>query len=86
MARRIGHRNMSGIIIIVYSVTLFLASRSNFIEFIITFGFIPGLCIGNEYLIPVDNAYFFYPERKGLVSGFILCGLGFGALVISPMM
>jgi hypothetical protein len=27
-------------------------------------GFLPGICIGTEYIVPVDNAYFFYPARK----------------------
>jgi MFS family permease len=86
LARRIGHRITSGSIILVYFTSVILASKSSFLEFIITMGFLPGFCVGNEYLIPVDNAYPYYPHRKGIVSGIILCGLGFGSLVFNPLM
>ena len=49
-------------------------------------GFVPGLCIGIEYLIPVDNAVNYYPEKKGKIYGLILCGLGFSSLVFNPLL
>jgi OFA family oxalate/formate antiporter-like MFS transporter len=75
----------SGIIITIYGLAVYLASISNFYGFVITMGVVSGFCVGNEYLIPVDNAYYYYPERKGLMSGLILCGLGFSAVVFNPL-
>ena len=85
VARRIGHMLTSGIIITIYGLAVYLASISNFYGFVITMGVVSGFCVGNEYLIPVDNAYYYYPERKGLISGLILCGLGFSAVVFNPL-
>lgn len=58
-------------------------------------GFLPGVFIGVEYLLPVDNAINYFPnkkvfnfikkQKKGLVSGLILCGFGFGALIFNPV-
>jgi OFA family oxalate/formate antiporter-like MFS transporter len=87
IARRIGHKITSSVIMVFYAFSVFTASRSNnFILFAITMGFIPGLCVGNEYLIPVDNAVGYYPEKKGLIYGLILCGLGFSLLVFNPIL
>jgi hypothetical protein len=63
-ARNFGHKLFSGVNMLIYGVSLYIASVSSFYAFLIFMGFLPGLCIGNEYLIPVDNVYFYYPERK----------------------
>ena len=71
----------------IYGISVLLASiTKNFVVFAITLGFIPGLCIGNEYIIPTDNAAKYYPERKGLLNGLILCGLGFSPLIFNPIL
>lgn len=64
IARRLGHKLTSTVNMIVYAISFLIASYSNFYAFIFFMGFLPGLCIGNEYMIPVDNAYYYYPEKK----------------------
>lgn len=70
VARRIGHKIFSALNMVVYAVSIYVASYSNFYGFLFFMGFLPGFCIGNEYMIPVDNAYFYYPNKK--VELFIL--------------
>jgi OFA family oxalate/formate antiporter-like MFS transporter len=65
---------------------VYLASISNFYGFVITMGILSGFCLGNEYLIPVDNAFYYYPDRKGLISGLILSGVGFSAVIFNPLL
>jgi hypothetical protein len=39
----------------------------------------PGLC----YMLPVKNAWLFFPKKKGMVSGIILSCYSFGAILWS---
>ena len=64
LARIFGHKYVSFINMVVYSVSMFIATFVNFELFLIFQGFIPGFCIGVEYLIPVDNALHYYPPGK----------------------
>ncbi len=43
------------------------------------FGF--GLCNGLTYMVPVHHGWLWYPQRPGLISGIIIGGFGFGALI-----
>ena len=63
-ARECGHKLVSGLNMLIYAGSLYIASISNFYVFVAFYGFLPGLCIGNEYLIPLDNAYYYYPMKK----------------------
>jgi hypothetical protein len=69
LARRYGHKIVSLINMLVFCGSFYIASSSGFVLFLIFMGFVPGICIGNEYLIPVDNGQYFYPQRK--VEGII---------------
>ena len=35
------------------------------------------------YMVPVHHGWLWFPERPGLVSGLIICGFGFGALIFN---
>lgn len=94
-ARKLGHKLFSALNMVLYAGSFYVASVSvDFTAFVVFMGLLPGFCIGNEYLVPVDNAYFFYPQKKvsyvfiyllGVIGGLILCGIGFGALVFNPL-
>ena len=64
LSRIFGHKFVSFINMVVYSVSMFIATFVNFELFLVFQGFIPGFCIGVEYLIPVDNALHYYPPGK----------------------
>ena len=55
-ARKYGHKLVSGINMIVFVGSLYLASSvTNFYVFVAFFGYVPGLCVGIEYLVSVEN-------------------------------
>ena len=64
LSRAVGHKFVSLVNMIVYSTSMFIATFVNFELFLVFQGFIPGFCIGVEYLIPVDNALHYYPPGK----------------------
>lgn len=64
LSRRFGHKLISFLNMLIYIISLYLASISNFDWFILFMGFLPGFCIGIEYLIPVDNGYYYNPKKK----------------------
>lgn len=64
---------------------MYLATISNFWFFVLLQGFMPGVFIGIEYLIPVDNAYHYFPKNKGMVAGIILCAFGFSPVIFNPI-
>ena len=53
----------------------------SFSLFTILYGGLYGVGIGLSYLSPLMCAWEHYPERKGLVSGIIIGGFGFGSFI-----
>lgn len=49
------------------------------------YGVIGGLGLGLGYVTPVATAVKWFPDKKGLVSGMVVMGFGFGALVLSKI-
>jgi len=56
---------------------------SNFYGFVVVFGIVFGTTIGCTYMPPFANAYKYFPRNKGMVSGIVSSGFGFGAFVMS---
>lgn len=52
-------------------------------QFTLIFGIGFGICNGLAYTIPLNICWQYFPEQKGLVSGFILCGFGIGSLMFN---
>jgi OFA family oxalate/formate antiporter-like MFS transporter len=49
------------------------------------YGVIGGIGLGLGYVTPVATAAKWFPDRKGLVTGMVVMGFGFGALVMSKI-
>ena len=65
---------------------LFAASfASNFYVFLFLFGVGYGTCNGLTYMVPMHHGWLWYPNRPGLVSGIIIGGFGFGALIFGTV-
>ena len=64
---------------IVASVML----AQSFFQFTVIFGIGYGFCNGIAYTIPLKLCWDLYPERKGMVSGVIICGFGVGSFIFS---
>lgn len=55
----------------------------SFFQFTIIFGVGYGFCNGIAYTVPLKICWDLYPERKGMVSGVIICGFGVGSFIFS---
>jgi len=51
----------------------------------LTYGVLGGFGMGFAYSTTIACAQKWYPHKKGLVSGFIVFGLGFGGVVFTPV-
>jgi OFA family oxalate/formate antiporter-like MFS transporter len=54
---------------------------TNLYAFIILYGVFYGIGVGLTHLVPVIIAWEYFPNNKGMVSGIIFGGHGFGAFV-----
>lgn len=52
---------------------------------IIGFGLIGGIGLGLGYVTPVVSAAKWFPDKKGFVTGMVVMGFGFGALLMSKV-
>ncbi len=50
------------------------------------FGLVGGVGLGLGYVTPVATAAKWFPDKKGLVTGMVLMGFGFGALLMSKVL
>jgi MFS family permease len=72
------------IIMVLISLSVFISSFITvFWLFALIYGVVFGFCMGLVYMVPIYNAYEFYPLKKGLVSGIIICGFGFGSFTFN---
>lgn len=55
----------------------------NYYLFLTFYAFIGGVGYGIIYMLPLKNAYSFFPERKGLIGGIIMASYSFGAIIWS---
>ncbi len=54
--------------------------------FYLGYGVIGGAGIGLGYVTPVATAAKWYPDRKGLATGIVVMGFGFGAFLLSKLL
>lgn len=64
----------------------FALSIANLPLLIISIGVIGGIGIGLGYVTPVVTASKWFPDKKGLVTGMVVMGFGFGALAMSKIL
>ena len=57
----------------------------NLVLLYIGYGFIGGAGLGLGYVTPVATAAKWFPDKKGFVTGLVVMGFGFGALVMSKL-
>ena len=54
---------------------------TNFFLFIIFYGFFFGVGVGFSYMCPIIAGWEYFPSKKGLVSGIVVGGFGFGSFI-----
>jgi len=66
---------------ILFSAPVFICSFvKSFILFALLYSIILGFGFGFIYILPLKNAWLFYPNRKGMISGLILSCYSIGAI------
>lgn len=69
---------------ICMGILVYLSSYcETFNSFALIFGIGGGAIIGFLYMVPVAHCYKYFPKKKGLVSGIIVAGSGFGTFLFS---
>ncbi|WP_321419502.1 OFA family MFS transporter [uncultured Desulfobacter sp.] len=68
-----------------YLVAALALSLQNLVVLYIGYGFIGGAGLGLGYVTPVATVAKWFPDKKGLVTGMVVMGFGFGALVMSKL-
>ncbi len=63
----------------------FALSTRSLVLLYLGYGIIGGLGLGLGYVTPVATVVKWFPDKKGLVSGMVVMGFGFGALVLSKI-
>ena len=58
---------------------------TNFTAFALLYAFGYGICNGLTYMVPMHHGWLWFPDKPGLISGIIIGGFGFGALVFAPI-
>ena len=71
----------------LYGLGVFLTSFSaNKLWWLyLSYGFIGGLGLGLGYIVPVAVLVKWFPDRRGLITGIAVGGLGGGALITAPV-
>jgi OFA family oxalate/formate antiporter-like MFS transporter len=64
---------------------LAISYTSTIIACVLLYGIGVGFSQGLPYMLPMNNAYKYFPNKKGLISGICMAGLGFGALVFNQL-
>lgn len=73
---------------VVHCVSTFLtiwAIKINFLAVIIVYGFGSGIGAGMSYIPSIIAAQKWFPRSKGIFTGIIVGGFGFGGLIFTPL-
>lgn len=84
MREKIGIKAHCYLFSFILCFCVFLSSFANsFWIFVLIYGIGFGLTSGLIYLIPLYNAYKYFPQKKGLLTGIIMGGYGLGTFISS---
>jgi OFA family oxalate/formate antiporter-like MFS transporter len=83
LATKIGFRLFSCIVSLLLGASVFISSYflTNFTIFTLFYGFAFGIATGLLYMLPFNIAYVYFSKQKGIVSGIISAGFGFGTTI-----
>jgi hypothetical protein len=81
---RLGPRAATSIGGAVFTLGVFMSSfTEEFYTFVIVYSVTFGFGCGLIYLAPLLTAWTYFPKRKGLLSGVIVSGFGFGSAIFN---
>ncbi len=68
-----------------YFIAAFALKQQSLLLLYVGYGVIGGIGLGLGYVTPVATAAKWFPDRKGFVTGMVVMGFGFGALLMSKV-
>src|SRR5919199_2039019 len=86
---RVGPRPVALGGVVLYSVGIMLASLTHTKDqlwlLVVTYGVMGGIGLGLAYITPIAMLVKWFPDKRGLITGIAVGGVGFGAGVPSPV-
>jgi MFS transporter, OFA family, oxalate/formate antiporter len=73
---------------LIYSLGVIIASfadKDSFWLLIVGYGIIGGFGLGMAYIVPIAMLQKWFPDHTGLITGIVVGGFGFGAVITSPI-
>ena len=65
----------------IYVIAIMISAyMTDFYLFLLFYSIMAGLGYGIIYMLPLKNAWMFFPEKKGMVGGLILASHSFAAI------
>lgn len=69
-----------------YLIAAYALQAKNLLTLYAGYGLIGGVGLGLGYVTPVATVAKWFPDKKGLVTGMVVMGFGFGALVMTKIL
>lgn len=70
----------------LYALGVFISSEVGSLwSFALFFSSISSFGSGIAYMAPIKNAYFYYPDRKGMCAGVCMMGYGIGSFIFNQI-
>ena len=86
LADKLGYRTVNWIAYTGFTLVNFASVYvKGFWAFMIVYGLGSGICIGVGYLPPLYIAWTYFPNKKSVVTGFVLFMTGMSASILSPL-
>lgn len=86
---RIGPRVVALVGGVIYGLgiilTSFANSASDFWMLIVGYGVLGGFGLGMAYVVPIALLQKWFPDKAGLITGLVVGGFGFGAVITAPL-
>lgn len=83
---KVGPRIVGSVGGILLGLGCLLASRTNSLTMLyISYGVIAGSGVGFAYVTPIATIVKWFPDKRGLMTGFAVFGFGAGSLVFAPL-